>query len=147
MKKYLPYLLMSLALISCSGYQYITQKQGTKTFIESQPLKKDKAYDAVLEWAAKNIISQDNSNQVKDKGKGIIIYQAVRKDPLVIDFHYILSISVKDQKIKIEFITKNIVDSDQPPIVNNLDQIFNYYSKIKNSLIDYLKNYNKQENF
>ncbi len=147
MKKYLPYLLVSFAFISCSGYQYITQKQGTKTFIESQPLKKDNAYDAVLEWAAKNVISPDNSNQVKDKEKGIIIYQAVRKDPLVINFHYILSISIKDQKIKIEFITKNLVDSDQPPIVNNLDQIYSYYDQIKNSLIYYLKKYNGQDNF
>ena len=153
MKKHLIFLLLSLVLVSCAGYEQITQEQRDKSFIETQPLDKDTAYDAVLEWLAKNFYSANNVIQLKDKDRGTIVVQAIGSyyydilHTLVNNYHYTLTVNIKDQKIKLDFNTNDIVESGQLPQAKDLDDIYDNYSKIKDEIISYLKNYKGADNF
>ncbi len=139
-------LLLVFLLISCSGYQTITKEEGSFQFIEEHNLSKDQAYDASLEIMAQNYGSSKEVIQLQNKESGKIIGKGIGKyfydllQSVEITYDYTLTITVKDNKAKFVFQTK-------PGKVQkgDLDKVKNHYLEIKDSILEYYKNYGNDD--
>jgi hypothetical protein len=127
-------------LWSCSGLELITEEQRNVEFIESQNIGKDIAFDKALEWIAINFNSANDVIQLKDKETGILVVQAVFSYPYDIlgsiteTVGYTMTIRLKEDKIKFEFKTKNLL-TGFPPQKGDLQKINNNYLTIKNEIL------------
>lgn len=86
------------------------------TFIDEHDKSKNDAFVAAHAWIAKNFNSANDVIQMQDKDAGMIVVKAAfafsytLKDPFVTMpmsglLNYTLSLQVKDQKMKMEFLT------------------------------------------
>lgn len=150
MKKVL--LLTALIMITgCASYVEITNQERTLEFIEEHNLTKEKSYDIVFEWIAKNFVSANDVVQLKDKENGNIIVQAVGSYPydvlktLIMNYNYTLSIKTRDNKIKFEFTTNKLVNTGNYPQKGDLQKVNGYYLSVKDRIMEFMKNYNEDD--
>ena len=154
MKKLIP--VMLLFVFGCSSLKPITdnpitEEQRKFDIIKQQPLTKDKAYDAVIEWIATNFINANTVILLNEKENGRIIIQAVgiyyddtMKTDLV-EYNFALIIRIADNKIKFEFTTNNTINNNNLPQVGDLNKINDNYILIINDILTALKNYKGNE--
>jgi hypothetical protein len=113
------------------------------TYIDEHDKSKNDAFVAAHAWIAKNFNSANDVIQMQDKDAGMIVVKAVfaysytLKDPFVTMpmsglLNYTLSLQVKDQKMKMEFLTGN-ADSYLPKDDLNL---IAHYKHIHDDLLN-----------
>jgi len=150
MKKLIP--VMLLFVFGCSSLKPITdnpitEEQRKFDIIKQQPLTKDKAYDAIIEWIATYFVDAKNVILLNEKENGRIIIQAVgiyyddtMKTDLV-EYNFALIIRIADNKIKFEFTTNNTVYDNRLPQSIDLKKINDTYLIIAEYILKAINNY------
>lgn len=97
---------------ACATMPPATPEQREITFVEETSLKKKDAYDASLNWLAKNLGDSNFAIKVKDADAGTIITQIATECPELkvdaLDFNkhtalYNLEVGTKDNKMRFAF--------------------------------------------
>jgi hypothetical protein len=112
-------------------------------YIDEHNKSKSDAFVAAHAWIAKNFRSAQDVIQMQDKDAGVIVVKAAFaysykiEDPFMTMplsglLNYTLSLQVKDQKMKIEFLTSD-ADSYLP---REQLQLVNYYKNIHDGLLN-----------
>lgn len=139
-------LILALVLVGCSGYNYITSEQAYQQEIRETTLTQKEAYNAALEWMAKNFVSSQKVIQHKNEETGIIIGQAKGTyyydilNTQIAYYDYTLTITTRDNKVKFEFLINPpyIYEKDLPQItVDNISTI--------ESMMGYFNNYGNDD--
>ncbi len=142
--KYLTVLIITLFFFGCAGLTQITQEEGYFEFVEEHTLNQGDAYDASLEWMAKNygaskeVIQLQNKETGKIIGKGIGEYWYDALQSLKVNYNYSLTITVRDNKAKFEFQTLSGENAVQKGDLYKVEQ---HYLDIKNSILLYYSNF------
>lgn len=147
--KAIPILLLIL-MVACSSYEMMQDNQRYVNFIEEINKPDDTAYDATLEWMAKNFVDSKEVIQIKDKETHHINATAIGGLDaglgITLGFYYNLDIKIKNGKIKFDFTTNTIVDQSYYPQVRFVEDIKQDYTNIKDNIIAYVDNYS-EDNF
>ena len=125
-------------------------------YIDEHSKSKEDAYIAVNEWLAKNFNSGRDVIQMQDKEAGTIVVKALYSYVqdfgamgLPINVNYVLSVHIKENKIKVEFTTGRAERVNPPGYIegylpkNEMPQLLAYYERIHKGLLDALS---KQRN-
>jgi len=117
------------------------------TYIDEHEKSKNDAFVAAHTWIAKNFNSANDVIQMQDKEAGVLIVKAAFvysyiafKDPFITTpgsgvLNYTLSVQVKDQKMKMEFLTG---DADSYLLKEEL-KLVAYYQHIHDKLLSSVK--------
>lgn len=144
MKKTILISLMVAFVVGCSGLSQITQEEGYFEYVEGHTLNQSDAYDATLEWMAKNygaskeVIQLQNKEAGKIIGKGIGEYWYDALQSLKVNYNYSLTITVRDNKTKFEFQTLSGETAVQKGDLYKVEQ---HYLDIKKSILIYYSSF------
>jgi hypothetical protein len=160
MKKIIGLITILAVMIGCIATQPMMPISDVNEF---QNLTQEVLFDRVVEWGAMEFKSANHAIQLKDKENGVIVFKGSSQlnrggngiiiPVVMMPVTFTLTVRIKDAKIKTEFTDAIVMNGEyrsipmSPIAGSETNKVKEIFSNIRSSLLIFLENYEKKNNW